>query len=677
MSENKLRFEKSLYLLQHAENPIHWQAYGEQPLKNARELNKLIFLSIGYSSCHWCHVMAHESFENSETAAFLNQNFISLKVDREEYPDLDHYFQSACSLLNGRGGWPLTIFLTPEGKPFFAGTYFPNTPRHNLPSFMDVLKEISEVWNNDPQELLDKAKNLSDQLKQPVKLEKKIEFNGHFPPPSAVMNALKNFADTKNGGYGKAPKFPHFAFYEWACEQILEGMIPQEQGQHIVETIERMLMGGLYDHTKGGIHRYSTDDQFLIPHFEKMLYDQAGLLKVLAKLSQFYPAPVVFDGILQTIDYLKTEMLADENYFFAAQDADSEGTEGLYFTFSKDEFEGSFDEAPPEQKIKLDQYLQWFNITQKGNFEHGLNVVSLNPDYKAQFYSQDGWQEVREIRRRLLDQRKQRIPPATDRKGLASWNYMLLSALCDVVQFCPIDVIQNSAFELIKLTIEPCLQQFIRADEKGRHLLRHTNTLESQALYLEDYVNFADAQLRLFEITGNDVFKTNAIETIDFCLKHFVKDETIFITAISASTPGLETLPAPHYDQSYKSAAMTFVLLLCRVSVLKPEFSPTSVFKTKFPELAQFVLTNPLGHGEGLRALTYPVDIYRKVEVPIQWLESPEFISMRTHFFSRFVIDYHNRGDDSYQICALNSCEASGKGISEFQGLFKTREGDA
>src|SRR5690606_15810168 len=254
-----------------------------------------------------------------------------------------------------------------------------------------------------------------------------------FPGPSAIMNALKNYADVKNGGYGKAPKFPHFSFYEWACEQILEGMIPQEQGQHIVETIEKMLMGGLYDHAKGGIHRYSVDDKYLVPHFEKMLYDQAGLLKVLAKLSQFYPSPLIFDGILQTLDYLKTEMLADEGYFFSAQDADSEGTEGLYFTYTKEEFEQSFEDAPPEQKIKIDQYLNWFNITEKGNFEHGLNVLSLNPELKADFYSQDGWQEVRDIRRRLLEQRKMRIPPATDRKGLSAWNYLLLSALSDVV----------------------------------------------------------------------------------------------------------------------------------------------------------------------------------------------------------------------------------------------------
>ena len=353
MSENKLHLEKSLYLKQHAENPIHWYGYGDEALNKARKENKLIFLSIGYSSCHWCHVLAHESFEDEITAKYLNDKFVSIKVDREEYPDLDHYYQSACSLMTGRGGWPLTVFLTPEGKPFFAGTYFAKVGRQGMPSFMEVLNHISDLYQKDPKAVELSADNLMNELKKPVVLEKKVEFKGHFPPPSAILNALKNYADAENGGYGKAPKFPHFSFFEWATEQILEGMVPKEQGQHIVESIERMMMGGLYDHAKGGIHRYSTDEKFMVPHFEKMLYDQAGLLKILPKLSQFYPSPLIFDGILQTLDYLRTEMISDEGYFFSAQDADSEGTEGLYFTFSKEEFEASFDDASEDQKKKI------------------------------------------------------------------------------------------------------------------------------------------------------------------------------------------------------------------------------------------------------------------------------------------------------------------------------------
>ncbi len=677
MSENKLHLEKSLYLKQHAENPVHWYPYGQQAFETAKNLNRPIFVSIGYSSCHWCHVMAHESFDDKVTADFLNENFVSIKIDREEYPDLDHYYQTACSIMTGRGGWPLSVFLTPEGKPFFAGTYFPKVGRQGSPSFMEVLAQLANGWKTTPDQIIENSKKLEDEIKKPVTLEKKIDFNGHFPPPSAIMNALKNYGDAKNGGYGKAPKFPHFPFFEWASEQILEGMIPQEQGTHIVETVERMMMGGLYDHVKGGIHRYSTDDTFTVPHFEKMLYDQAGLLKVLAKVGQFYPSPVIFDGILQTLDYLKTEMVSDDHYFFSSQDADSEGTEGLYFTFSKEEFEASFEEAPPEQKIKLDKFLEIFNITEKGNFAHGLNVISLNPAMKAEFYGQDGWQEIRDIRHRLLEQRKMRIPPSTDRKAIAGWNFMLLSALCDVVQYCPIDTIQQQAFSLIEENVEGCIEQFIYADREGKHVLKHTNTLENQALYLEDYVNFCDAQIRLYELTGNEVFKKNALESVDFVLKNFVKDGEIFVTALNASTHGITNLTAPFFDQSYRSSTMTLVHLLSRLSVFRPDFSPTEILKEKHAGLSQYILTNPLGHGEGLRAMTYPLGIFRKIEVPFEWLNKPQFLEMRSHFFSRFVMDYHTKKDDSYQICTTTTCEVSGVSFENFQNLFKTKEADA
>lgn len=677
MFKNKLSLEKSLYLKQHAENPIHWFPYSEEALQKAKELNRPIFLSIGYSSCHWCHVMAHESFEDEKTAALLNENYISIKVDREEFPDIDNYYQTACAIMTGRGGWPLSVFLTPDGRPFFAGTYFPKVGHQGAPAFTDVLSQINEAWKKTPEEVIKNADGVQAEIIKPVKVQNRIDYNGHFPGPGAIMNALKNYADEKNGGYGEAPKFPHYPFFEWASEQILEGMIPKEQGQHIVESLEKMLMGGIYDHLKGGMHRYSTDAKFIVPHFEKMLYDQAGLLKVLAKVGQFYPSPLVFDGILQTLDYIKSEMMADENYFFTAQDADSEGTEGLYFTFSKEEFEASFEDAPPEQKIKLDYFLDVFNITEKGNFEHGLNVISLNPKLREKFYTQDGWQEIREVRHRLLQQRKMRIPPATDRKGIAGWNYMLISALCDLVQYCPVDVIQGQAFELIKDSMEGCMKQFMKADKEGRHVIKHVTTIDDQALYLEDYVNFSDAQLRLYEVTGNETFKTNALDSADFIIKNFIKEERIYLTALNASTEGIENLPAPLFDQSYKSPATSLILHLSRLSVFKSEFSPEVIFKEEYKEMPQFILTNPLGHGEGLRAFTYPLPIFRKIEVPMEWLQKPEFLEVRSHFFSRFVMDYHSRQDDSFQICNANSCELTGKGIEEFQNVFTGKEEDA
>lgn len=263
------------------------------------------------------------------------------------------------------------------------------------------------------------------------------------------------------------------------------------------------------------------------------------------------------------------------------------------------------------------------------------------------------------------------MPPATDRKGLASWNFMLISALIDVVQYCQIDVIQNEAFALVQPTIEGCLKTFL-VEREGRHLIRHSTTLDKQPIYLEDYVNFAESQLRLYEITGNQIFKTNAIESVDFVLKHFMEDGELYQTALA--TGPFERQRAPLYDQSYRSSAMTLSILLSRLSVFRAEFRPETVFGDKYQDMLQFTLTSPLGHGEGLKAFTYPQDIYRKIEVPMEWNENGEFQEMRTHFFSRFVMDYHDRKDDSYQICTRDACEVQGTGFDQFKTIFKARE---
>ena len=268
-----------------------------------------------------------------------------------------------------------------------------------------------------------------------------------------------------------------------------------------------------------------------------------------------------------------------------------------------------------------------------------------------------------------------RIPPATDRKGVAGWNYMILSALADVVQYCPVDVIQNQAMSLIQQTVEGCLKQFIAEDKKtGKHIIRHVNTLENQSLYLEDYVSFSDAQLRLYEITGNEIFKKNALETIDYILNQFMLNKKLHLTSFSHSTAGFDNLVAPTFDQSYRSSVMTFIYLLKRVSVLDAKFAPEEIFGDSFEEFAQFALTNPLGHGEGLRALTYPSEIIRKIEVPLAWLAEADFLEIRNHFFSRFVMTYQNQDSESYQICTRHTCEVQGKGLAQFKELFKIQE---
>ncbi|MFP5458238.1 MAG: thioredoxin domain-containing protein, partial [Bacteriovoracia bacterium] len=569
------------------------------------------------------------------------------------------------------GGWPLSVFVTPDLNPFYTGTYFPKVPTGSMPSFKEVLAHLEGVYKTNRAQIEEQGRSLLEQIAQSPKLEKKVEFDGHFPSPAAIMNAIHNYADKANGGYGQAPKFPHFAFLEWACEQILEGMIPQDQGQHIVDTIEKMMMGGLYDQIKGGIHRYSTDAGWVVPHFEKMLYDQAGLLKVLAKVTPFYPSPLLFDGILQTLEYLNSEMVSDDEFFMAAQDADSEGQEGLYFTFSKEEFEHCLKENS-ELGAFQPVWTDWFRITDAGNFEQGLNVISLNPSLKNEFYSPEGWEVVRKIRHALLEERKQRIPPATDRKGVASWNFMILSALCDVIQYSRVPAITQSALKLLHKVIEGVSRTFIAVDASGRHVLRHTTTTDKAPLYLEDYVQFCESQLRLYEVTSTDVFLVNAKETMDFIRREFFVDKMPSLTAVSSGA----TMRAPLNDQSYRSTLATLLLTSTRLSVIYPEYHPELFWGAQWHEWIQLALSNPVSHGEALRVFTYPLEIYRRVEVPRPWVNDEEFQRLRSHFLGRFVIDYHDRPDEKWQVCNRTECEKQGQGLESLLETFSNAEAE-
>jgi len=665
MLENKLHLEDSAYLRQHAENPIYWQAYSAEVLAKAKELGRPIFLSIGYSTCHWCHVMAEESFSDPALAELLNEQFISIKVDREEHPHVDHLYQAVAAAANGRGGWPLNVFLTPDLNPIFVGTYFPPQEKQGVPSFKEIVRHLSEAIKVNKTQLEDQGRNLLTEIAKPIHLEKKIQFEGHFPGPAAIVNALKNYADTANGGYGSAPKFPHFAFLEWASEQILEGMIPQDLGQHIVETVEKMVMGGMYDHLKGGVHRYSTDAKWLVPHFEKMLYDQAGLLRVLAKTTPFYPSPLLFDAILQTLDYLNSEMVAEDEYFMSAQDADSEGQEGLYFTFTKEEFADAIQQSEmlPEYNPEWEK---WFRLEEKGNFQQGLNVISLDPQFKNEIYAQESWETIRKIRHALLEARRQRIPPSTDKKGVASWNFMVLNALCDVIQYSRVPAITQEALKLVHRVIEGVSKVFITTDAEGRHVLRHPTTKARAPLYLEDYVQFCDSQLRLYEVTSTEVFLTNARETLNFILREFVRDEEPSLTALRHG----EFLRAPLNDQSFRSPLSTLVVTMTRLSVLFPEYHPRTVFPNKYDHWVQLALSNPVAHGEALRAFTYPLEIYRRIEVPRPWVNDEEFQRLRSHFLGRFVLQYHDRTDEKWQVCNRTECEKQGEGLEELLTTF-------
>ena len=683
-SFNRLKSAKSAYLKQHQDNPVHWFPYGPEAIQKATDENKPIFLSIGYSSCHWCHVMAHESFSNKDVSDFLNKNFVCIKVDKEEYPDLDHYYQQACQLFIHTGGWPLSAFLLPTMKPFFVGTYYPlqSTKKEETP-FPELIQELSRAYNEERPKVEENAEKVTLAIENGLIPSDKVEFEGHFPQPMSILEAIEKFKDEKNGGFGEAPKFPNFSFYEWAIEQMIEGMVSQEEGEHIIKSIERMMMGGVYDQVRGGLHRYSTDEKWIVPHFEKMLYDQAGLLKVLTKLSLIYPSPLIFDGIMDTLDYLEKEMLSDQKYFFSAQDADSEDIEGSYFTFTMKEFEEAMNSADKDNDESLTQNIDklksWFQITEEGNFHSGLNVLSLNPDLKNEIFGQEEWGLIRKAKEALLYERKQRIPPKTDNKGISSWNFMLISSLVDVLQFTQIPAIRHKAGVLFNQALEGIYVNFlvnpetknlklIEGEEKiSQTSIKHTNTLEESLSYLEDYVFFAEAQIRIYEVTGNPVFKDNFRDTLEFIDKEFIEEDKVLTRPKSLTDLHLyPNLPISSFDGSFKSPTSTLVGLYRRAAVLFSDKEYLATIEKVKESSIHESLKNPIACGEALRALTYPDDVFRVVKVPGQWLNEADFTSFINFFQNRFVLDFHNEDNQDWQICNLEACELQGSGLQSF-----------
>ncbi|MFG1501640.1 DUF255 domain-containing protein [Halobacteriovorax sp. XZX-3] len=672
---NRLKDESSTYLKQHKDNPVHWFPWGPEALARATEENKPIFLSIGYSSCHWCHVMAEESFCDEETAKYLNENFINIKVDREEHPDIDNYYQQACQLFTNGGGWPLSAFLLPNLRPFFVGTYFPKEAKAKATPFMEVLTELVRAYKEDNATVTENANKAFDAIEKGFISPENVDFQGHFPHPNSVLDVLDKFKDQENGGFGEAPKFPQLAFYEWAIEQMLEGVVKKEHGEHIIKSIERMLMGGVYDQVRGGLHRYSTDNKWTVPHFEKMLYDQAGLLKLLAKTSMLYPSPLVFDGIFNTLEYLKTEMLnEEENFFFSAQDADSEGVEGLYFTYTEQEFEdalGRFDTEDESLTKNLDKLKEWFGVTQKGNFDSGLNVLTINHDKAKDIFTTESWELIRNAKKALLNERKLRIPPMTDNKGIASWNFHMITALSDVMQYTQVPAIRNAASMLFNRVVEGTYKKFLETTPNGMRL-RHTTTRPVGASLLEDYVLFAEAQLRIYELSGNPVFKANLKDTLGFILKEFLVDGRLKTRALRDNDA--ELYPNQNYtsfDQSFKSPVSTLIKLVRRASVLFGDIDMLEEIKPLMENTTQDVLKNPAGSGEGLRALSYPANAYKVIKCPKEWLQNQEFAGFICYFLPRFVFDFQEDKGQRWEICGANECEMTGEGLDNFIETLK------
>jgi uncharacterized protein YyaL (SSP411 family) len=525
---NRLINETSPYLLQHAHNPVDWYPWGEEALTKAKEKDKPIFLSIGYSACHWCHVMAHESFEDSETATIMNEHFVNIKVDREERPDLDSIYMEAVVAMTGRGGWPMSVFLTPDGKPFYGGTYFPPTNRYGMPSFRQVLVSIAEAYR-DQRERIEQG---GEQLKARVDQSPALRADPGALGPEILDLAyrqLESRFDSTYGGFGEAPKFPQPMNLEFLLRY--HHLTGESKALDMVDlTLTQMASGGIYDQIGGGFHRYSTDARWLVPHFEKMLYDNALLARVYLHAWQVTGRPLYRRVVEETLDYVLREMTAkcpnnpyakqcdEAGGFFSAQDADSEGEEGRFFLWTPDQVKSILGDEEGEV------FCRYFDVTQEGNFE-SESILNVKFDFStaaAATHMDEGQfrRVIEQGRHKLYQAREKRVKPDRDEKVLTAWNGLMLAAFAEASQVLGREDYRSVA----KCNAEFTLKELRHNGRLLRSWKSETPEGKGQArfnAYLEDYAFYADGLLALYQATFTPRWFAEARALVDAILAHF------------------------------------------------------------------------------------------------------------------------------------------------------------
>ncbi len=561
--KNHLSNERSPYLLEHANDPINWYPWGEEAFKKAKEENKPIFLSIGYSSCHWCHIFQKESFSDSEVASSMNEVFVSIKVDREERPDIDKIYMTVCQMMTGSGGWPLTIIMTPNKKPFFAGTYFPKESRFGRIGLIDLIKRVENLWNNNKDEILNSADQITislqniDQEAPGDKISEKLL--------NKTYNQLKNQFDEKNGGFSEHPKFPTphnilFLLRYWKRTGEKETL------EMVEKTLQAMRRGGIYDHIGFGIHRYSTDSTWLVPHFEKMLYDQALVAMAYIEAYQATKNPEYRKITQEIFEYVLRDMTSHEGGFYSAEDADSEGEEGKFYVWSKDDLEIILD------KEEFDLAMKVFNVKDSGNYleestgkRTGQNILHINDSFtkissNLSISEKELVSKIENISRKLFEVREKRIHPHKDDKILVDWNGLMNAALTKGAQVFN----ENKYLKAAKKATEFILSSLRLPN--GRLLHRYRESVGEINAYLTDYAFLIWGLIELYEATFDIYFLKTALELHEIQLKRFWDNNIggFFFTADDSEE--LLTRQKEIYDGAIPSGNSVAMLNLLRLS---------------------------------------------------------------------------------------------------------------
>ena len=600
---NRLAGETSPYLLQHAENPVDWYPWGQEALSLAKEQNKPILLSVGYAACHWCHVMAHESFEDPDTAEIMNQHFINIKVDREERPDIDSIYMNAVVAMTGQGGWPMTVVMTPTGKPFFGGTYFPPVARHGLPSFTQVLVSLAQAWQERRKDVDDSAANVIQHIGQGLSMGDSSMLLSEAVLDRATSSIAGRY-DGRKGGFGQAPKFPQ----SMTIEFLLRRYVGRDDSHALAmaeHTLEMMVRGGMYDQIGGGFARYSTDNDWLVPHFEKMLYDNALLSRAYLHAWRITGKPLYKRIVEETLDWVLTEMRHEEGGFYSSLDADSEGVEGKFYVWEADEINKVLGE---DAEILKDYY----GVTDSGNWEDA-NVLHVPGTIESvanahQISPKAARERIDLARQSLYMVRSKRPWPGLDDKIITSWNGMMMAAFAEAGR----DLSQPRFTEAARLNAEFLFRTLRLPD--GR--LYRTWKSDSEAKnngYLEDYSFLADGLLALYQSTFESRWFFWAAELAEMMATFFQDESEGGFFDTSSDHESLLYRPKDLQDNAIPSGNSIAAMVLLSLSLYTGRSRYWEIAEAAVSSLTEAMVNYPTGFGQWLSAadliLSNPVEI--------------------------------------------------------------------
>jgi uncharacterized protein YyaL (SSP411 family) len=599
---NRLKNEKSPYLLQHSRNPVDWFPWGDEAFNKAEKEGKPIFLSIGYSTCHWCHVMEKESFENDSVAELLNKSFISIKVDREERPDIDNIYMAVCQAITGRGGWPLTILMTPDKKPFYAATYIPRESRYGVPGMLELLPAISRLWKSRKHELLDSADAIINAVSENNRERNENIINVNKELLRKTFDQLYSIFDEEYAGFGRAPKFPtlHNLTFLLRYWRRTGNAVALEM---VERTLEAMRMGGIYDHIGYGIHRYSTDRHWLLPHFEKMLYDQAMMVITLAEAYQATANPEYKNTAKETLSYLERDMRSSEGAFYSAEDADSEGVEGKFYVWTASEIEEILGKEHAEIFMKI------FNVKNEGNFaeEHSNNLTGKNILHTTEsmqniriWNGEHGEYILKSIdnsKKKLFAEREKRIHPLKDDKILTDWNGLIIAAFCKAAQAFDNEEYLKTAIKAANFFME----NMTDTDGKMKHRFRDAEV--SIDAFLEDYAFFTWGLIELYQTNFDIKYLEHALKLTDYLITHFHDTEKGGFFHTSDEAEEMIFRSKEVYDGAIPSGNSVTAMNLLRLAKITGNPELEELADKTLRVFAEKVSSAPAGHTQFMSAV--------------------------------------------------------------------------